>query len=33
LLAQGGVYAQLFARQQDELAEQQAGAVTWAGAI
>jgi len=33
LLAQGGVYARLFARQQDELAERQAGAVTWTGAI
>jgi len=33
LLACGGVYARLFARQQDELAEQQAETVTWAGAI
>jgi len=33
LLARGGVYARLFARQQDELAERPAGAVTWAGAI
>lgn len=33
LLAQDGVYARLFARQQDELAERQAGAVTWTGAI
>ncbi len=33
LLARGGVYARLFARQQDELGERQAGAVTWTGAI
>jgi ATP-binding cassette subfamily B protein len=33
LLAQGGVYARLFAIQQDELGKRQAGAVTWTGAI
>jgi len=33
LLAQDGVYARLFARQQDELGERQAGAVTLTGAI
>jgi len=33
LLAQDGVYARLFARQQDELGERQAGAVTWTGVI
>jgi ABC-type multidrug transport system fused ATPase/permease subunit len=33
LLAENGLYARLFAIQQDELAERQAGAVTSTGAI